>query len=276
MSGYPVPPRRSPSPGYEYDVAMGRVEGVHPAYLTTYRANQSTISGSITIWDATESEGDSGNIQFLSSLSDIWLASNNASDTEVYARVDGLDNEYNEISEVIQLQGQTPVKLNSQLQYVQLVTLMSQGVLNVGDVYVNAASAFTAGVPDDVTKIQSKIKAGMGMTHNGWLIIPKGMMAVAIGVGSNTDAPDKPAQVSVRVRPPGYGFFLTTAIYNIAPSFNEVGSALPLGSNSFAGERRKEFAAGSIIEVRSKASANSTNVFFNIDFILEPESIFGV
>lgn len=255
------------NPPWQYDIGYGRVPGASLHLLIGQRDQQQIASGSITIWDAAENEGDNGNIVFLDSNSNIWISSTSTLDTNVAILIQGLDEEFNQQQEVVVTNGQTPVQLSQPYRFIQTAINVG-GNVNVGNIYISATAAHTLGVPNDVTKIQSKILPTLGVTHNGFFIVPKGKAAAAIAIRGNTDTSTKPSEISTWARLQDDGVFFQLVKYSISPSFAQFIFPVPIGTTEFVGINSTAQGEGSIVEYKSEAVSNNTNVLFAVDFVV--------
>lgn len=261
-----IPINRYQVPEFNLDVSLGRVEGHKTLNFAGIRTNQSIASGSITIWDAGELEGSSGNISFLSSASNMWIASTNVADTQPIL-IQGLSNDYTEIEEVVVLSGQTAVSLLNSYRHI-LFCRVASPTATLGDVYIASSSSFTLGIPVDLTTIQSKILAGKGVTRNGFTVIPKGYKGVLLSLSGTTDASTKPADIELWIKNPNIVEFNPFS-YSVSPGFGPLNFSLPsLGSIEFAGQKTFLLSVGTIVEAKSTAIANNTKVLFAADIML--------
>lgn len=87
----------------------------------------------------------------------------------------GMDVSYNEVNEIVNLDGELEVATtNSYLKVFEVQSrLVGSEDDNAGDIYVSTGGV-TAGVPDDTTQIWAKILAGRGKTLAGVYTTPDG------------------------------------------------------------------------------------------------------
>ncbi len=91
--------------------------------------------------------------------------------------VHGLDGNYNDISEIVTMDGTTVV--NTALSYLRInkahVVTAGSGETNAGDIYVTETGGnFTAGVPDDLALVEEKIAATFGEAESTIFTVPAG------------------------------------------------------------------------------------------------------
>jgi hypothetical protein len=92
----------------------------------------------------------------------------------------GLDANYEEISEIVEMDGLTPVQTENIYLFVNRVHGDTGGVdaVNAGDIYVaDDSTAHTDGVPNTAAAIQSKIVVGEGQSQLARYTVPAGKRA---------------------------------------------------------------------------------------------------
>lgn len=256
------------TPLYELEVASGRSKTDSARFVVSNKINQQISEGSTTIWGATSSEGNSGSIAFLNSNTQLYLSSTSASDINKDVLLLCVDEDFNDVRMVVTMNGQTPVALPSQVQYVLFASVIS-GSVNQGDVYVSPSATATGGVPDSTALIQTKILAEDGVTHNGFTVVPKGKVGILLAIRGTTDAESKPAQI--RFYTTRNGVRIRQATYSVSPGFGGVNLVVPIGVTRFGEVNTPVFSEGTVFEFESEASTNGTNVFFGADILLVDE-----
>lgn len=121
----------------------------------------------------------------MAAASTLAVSSSSANDTSAGTgartiQLMGLDADYNEIEEIVTLNGQTPVVTTAlflRINRAYIVTAGS-GEENAGDLYIaDDSTAHTAGVPITASAIQAKIGVGEGQTLIARYTIPAGFTA---------------------------------------------------------------------------------------------------
>lgn len=145
-------------------------EGVIPGYsaVEKFGENPVVLAASVPadVWD-------NGGIYVFSTSADIdRLSSSNAGDTQDILVI-GLDSDWNEVSQTVTLNGQTPVALGTNL--IRVYRMINKGSQDLaGDVYCFVNGAVTGGVPDTAADIRAMIRAGNNQTLMCIYTIPNG------------------------------------------------------------------------------------------------------
>ena len=153
-----------------------------------------------TIWD------QGGSYSYLSSASVLKVSSSNANDTSDgtgarTVQVYGVDSDYNEINEIVTLNGQTALNTsNSFLRvYRTIVRTAGSGEKNAGDIYVGDGTV-TSGVP--ATKY-AKILVGNNQTLMALWTVPSGYTGYLyqFDCSSGSTAANKFQTIKLFIRP---------------------------------------------------------------------------
>lgn len=160
-------------------ISLGLIKDIE--VIERYGFNANTVSTeAVDIWPI------SARFTKLQSAVQLYVSSSSASDTSagVGARtvfIEGLDNNFDVISETITLNGQTQVQTVNSYRAVNTfrVTTAGTSLSNVGDIYIAGLSGATGGVPtgapaDNSKQIQSVIAAGFGSQQQAIYTVPKG------------------------------------------------------------------------------------------------------
>lgn len=142
--------------------------------------------------------------------------------------ITGLNSNYDEIQEVVTLNGQTEVNTTASFLRVNGANVLTTGSVgfNQGTIYIGGSvNVFTAGVPNTnifrtigVDTIDSK---GLNISLNSTFTIPRGWEAVALNFKINTDATDaKPLLVRGILKPFGLPeLTIGNLVFNGAPEY---------------------------------------------------------
>ena len=130
---------------FELQVARGQIMGHRIVTVSGY--NPDVDQTWVDIWSGT------GTITYPAAALQMTVSSGSASDTAAgigarTIRINGLDANYNEVSETVTLNGQTPVTTVNSYLRIQNALVTSAGSSNsaVGNIYIGSGTV-TAGVP---------------------------------------------------------------------------------------------------------------------------------
>lgn len=157
---------------FELQVARGQIQGHRN--VTVFGFNPDVDTTQVSVWPLPSL------ITFPSSAIQMTVSSSSANDTSAGtgARtivVQGLDADYNEVTETVTLNGQTAVTMTASLLRVNYAYVATAGSANsaAGDIYIGT-SLVTAGVPATVYDI---IKLDYNNTTTGSYTVPAGYTA---------------------------------------------------------------------------------------------------
>ncbi len=117
-----------------------------------------------------------------SSAITLKVSSSSANDTSAGTgartiTITGLDANFDSISEVVTMNGQTPVTTTNAFLRVHFVTIKACGSLmtNAGDIWVSISTeaSYTAGVPQTTSYMQAMAPAGYGRAFIGHFTVPR-------------------------------------------------------------------------------------------------------
>ncbi len=243
------------------DVIFRLDESALPVYRTFALTSTRLIVDNTQFW-ANEygipTSGSSLNITFPSVAATVGVASTSADDTvptgpgSIAILLEGLDTDFLEISEVVNLTGQT--KASSLLEYIAInnATVVAVGSTgwNVGTIYIgDDTQTFTAGVPQTSVYRTIGVDALDGKGINGSNIstytIPAGFTACPVNFKEDTDAtPTKPILIRGIVQP----FFFGAYIGEIT-----IGNLVFNGSQEFTFQGFANLPEKSRVIIRSRA-----------------------
>jgi hypothetical protein len=156
---------------------------------------QAVAEGEIDGYSVVEKFGENPDIDTGTDPEDIWsqgglytfstsadidsVSSSSASDTNEIT-IQGLDTDWNLVTQTATLTGQTRVALTTPL--IRCFRAWNSNSTDwVGDVYIYVNTTLSAGVPVDVTKIRAEISIGAGQTEMCIYTIPAGKTGYFLG-----------------------------------------------------------------------------------------------
>jgi hypothetical protein len=213
------------SEDFALQTARGQIQG-HSAFCQ-FGINTAVGTSNETVWIG------SNTYTFPSSASVLKISSSSASDTSAgtgarTVQIQGLDANYEAVSETVSLNGQTAVNTtNNYLRVNKMIVLTAgSGGTSVGNIYAGTGDV-TAGVPAVVVN-QTGILANE--TESGFYTVPAGYTAFINmwTMSSGNATADQSTRFTLRIRPFG-GVFGFKAQYHIAASgIYECKAAYPL------------------------------------------------
>jgi len=222
-------------------ISKNEIEG--HSYTRAFGANHDVGTSFETVWPL------GGTYSFPAAAATMTISSGDANDTSAGSGaqtvlVTGLDTNYNEISETLSLNGQTPVTSTNLFLRVNGYQVQSAGVTgwNEGIVYVGTGTV-TAGVP---ANSYSAIAIGENISQQAVFTVPADVHGFLLQVYGGVDS-GKSVEIEVQVRPEGEVF---RTIYEYEET--------SFGSYKFAGPI--ELLAKTDVDLRAKAAAANTEV----------------
>ena len=248
---------------YFLEVAKGNVPGSTSGIIVGVSQHIQT-GKTQTIWDVDV------NYEYLTADTQLYISSSDALDTAVTVLVQGLDENYLEVSRTVTVNGQSQVALSDLMFRVHLAVVTS-AITPLGDLYVAVSTALTLGVPNALADIKAKIPlatdslgvpidtgtdyASDNISHNGIYTVPAGKTLYAlylpIIVAKNEDI-----EFNGRIRQQG-GAWLNR-------------NPVPLYQNAFGQEfrNRLQILEKTDFEARARSGSDDTETQFQLQFIL--------
>lgn len=127
---------------------------------------------------------------YLSDNTQLYASSTEGADNQTFF-IGGIDEDFNVVSRLVTLNGQNQVALDGLIYIITQATNVSP-TPHAGDVYIAQADSLTGGKPNTDSKIQSKILARQGQSHDAVFTVPVGKQAIlsdlegSIGKGKDT------------------------------------------------------------------------------------------
>ena len=200
---------------FELQVSRGQIQG-HEAFCQ-FGINSSVGTSNETVWI-----GSSGAYSFPTAASVLKISSSSTDDDAAgtgarTVLVDGLNADYERVTETIELDGQTAVNTTNSYIRVNKMTVLTAGSggTSAGNIYAGTGTV-TSGVPAVVVN-QTGILANE--TESAFYSVPAGYTAYinAWTMSSSNTTPDEWTRFTLRIRPFG-GVFGYKAQYHIAAS----------------------------------------------------------
>lgn len=240
------------------EVAKGNIEG-HSLIPLTATSEDVPINKDVTVWE----EPSNTIYTYLSSAATMYINSTDVLDITQPILVSGLDSNYNPITGIAVLNGQTQVEVVNIVGGGAITFLRVQGdILNattsgdnlLGDVYISESTALTSGVPTDKTKIKGFIMAKHNISRTGVFTIPLGFTAFLYEVGITTKKNDDIEVSFISIREGG-----ATLIPQTIHLYQNIQN-IPLPFIPFP--EKSDF------QMRVNASNNNTSLAFVASFML--------
>ena len=155
--------------------------------------------GIVTVWDGAD-DADIGQMTYVYSTTDDIdsLSSSNAADT-MQVEVIGLDANYEEVTQTINLTGQARVALTTNLLRVFRVVNTNSSD-NAGHIYCYVNTTLSAGVPVDTTKVRAVMQPGNNQTLMAVYTIPANTTGYMRDWYASTAGANKNANYVVQLR----------------------------------------------------------------------------
>lgn len=154
-------------------IAKGEVAGTSFIHKFGNAPDFDTTDNEVDIWDgADDSDINQMSYQFSTSADIDSISSSDASDTQDI-EIQGLDEDYNLVTQTITLNGQNRVALTTNL--IRVFRLKNVNSTNLADnVYCFVNTTLSSGVPVDTTKVRAMIHSENNQTEMAVYTIPAG------------------------------------------------------------------------------------------------------
>lgn len=168
-----------------------------------------TTDGRTDVWDGANDAGSGLMTYTYSSSADIdRISSSDNGDTQDI-EIEGLDTNFDVVTQTITLNGQTPASLTTSL--VRVFRMINRGSTDIaGTVYCFVNVATTGGVPNTLTNIRAEINNGHNQTLMAIYTIPNGKTGYMDRFEASVAGAKKSAEyeIDVYARPTGEAFQL--------------------------------------------------------------------
>jgi len=191
-------------------IAQGEVSGTTYIHKFGYAEDFDTGDGAVNIWGGADDAGiDQMEYVFSTTTNITEVVSDSASDT-FDLEVQGLDVDWALSTQTVTLNGQTPVSLTTDLRRVFRMKNVNSAD-NVGHIYATATTtSYTAGVPDNTTKVRAVIHPNNNQTLMAIYTIPAGKTGYMSNFWATTAGANKTSNyvIDLKARPFGKVFNL--------------------------------------------------------------------
>lgn len=240
------------------EVGKGNIAG-HSLVSFVGTTEDVPINQEVTIWE----EPSNSIYTYLTVEKTMYVSGTSASDTTQPILVSGLDENFNPITGIAVLNGQTQVEVvnivgGGAIKFLrvhgEILNATTSGDNLVGDVYVSESTALTGGIPDDKTKIKGFIMAKFNISRTAVYTVPLGHTAFLYQSGVTTKKNDDIEVNFISIREGGAA--LVPATIHMFQNIQNI----PLPFISYP--EKSDF------EVRVKASNNNTSLAVILSFII--------
>ncbi len=204
-------------------IAKGDVSGTTFVHKFGNAPDFDTADGTVSIWDGADDGYINQMVYQYSTTADIdTLSSSNAGDTQD-VEVQGLDSNYDLVTQTVTLNGQTQVTLTTAL--LRIFRIKNVGTSdNAGHIYsYTTGTTATAGVPDTPANVRAIIQPGNNQTLMAIYTIPNGYTGYIRDWYASTAGANKTSNypIELRARPFGEVFQLKhlSAISDVGSSY---------------------------------------------------------
>lgn len=239
---------------YELDVVRSR----HPGFVhkKLFGRNAAVSTTPETIWESGAA------YTWPAAAAVLEVTSSDANDTIAGTgaqkiTIEGLDASYLEVTEEVDLDGQTNSDTTTLFLRVNrlFVSQVGSGLTNAGDIYLSTG-AQTAGVPSDATTIRAKITVGSGESLAAIYTVPAATIAYFSNLRASSSQGTDNVTVDLRTLTSGASWILRAR-------FVVLGNTITLPY-----EYPLEIAAQTDIEIQGDASANTPDCSASFDLVL--------
>ena len=245
----------------EFYFQLARDQILNHKHIFKYGFNATVTTSNDTIWL------QEGSYTWQSAATVVSVTSSDANDDgdpvgtgALTVTLEGLDANYDEISETVTLNGTTVV--NTDASFLRLhrmfVATAGTGLTNAGTIYaaVTGDTYGTPGVPDTATGIMSTIGVGEGQTLQALYTVPAGYTAYVKNISAGSVDGTNATTITLRQRPVN-GAFRTSEKFVAFKGTVTQEHKIPL-----------EFPEKTDLELKGDSALSTTDVAGSFDVIL--------
>lgn len=243
-------------------IAMGDVIGRSPYHKFGKAPDFDPTDGFVTVWDG--AEDGSAHEQMLyqySTTADIDSVSSSDAGDAVSMTVEGLDANWEYVTQSVTLNGQTRVALSTDL--VRSFRMENTGSTDLaGTAYCYVNSSITLGVPDDSTQIRAIIDNGNNKTLMSLYTVPDGSTGCMRSWFAGTAGAVKTSVHEIQIRARKFGSVFTVE-HDTAIVANGTSHIHHPYVDCLLFEERTD------IEIRMNTDTTASGVSAGFDFVLQ-------
>lgn len=180
-------------------IAEGKVTGKTFIHKFGNAHDFDTTDGIVTVWDGADDADIAQMTYVYSTTNDIDSVSSSSTSDTFEVTVEGLDLDYNVVTQTVTLSGQTRVALITPLLRIYRM-VNTNSTDNVGHVYCFVNTALSSGVPTDTTKVRAVMQPGNNQTLMAVYTIPAGKTGYVRDWYASTAGANKNSNYSIELR----------------------------------------------------------------------------
>jgi len=185
-------------------IAKGDVTGESFIHKFGNAPDFDTADGVVSVWDGADDGGiDQMEYQYSTTADIDTISSSNAGDTQDI-EIQGLDTNWNVVTQTISLNGQSQVNLTTDL--IRVFRMKNVDTTdNAGHIYCYVNGTATAGVPDTPGDVRAIIQPGNNQTLMALYSIPAGYTGYMRDWYASTSGANKTSNYPIEVRARSFG-----------------------------------------------------------------------
>lgn len=179
-------------------ISEGNVTGKTFVHKFGYAPDFDYGDGEVTVWDGSDDGGINQMTYQYSTTAIIDSISSSSTADTMDIQLQGLDANFDLVTQNVTLNGQTRVALGTNL--IRIFRMKNNGTVDlVGNAYVYENTALTGGVPNDRTKIRSLINNGNNQTLMAVYTVPQDKVGYLRDWYASTAGSSKDSQYIIRL-----------------------------------------------------------------------------
>lgn len=199
-------------------IASGNVTGASFIHKFGLAPDFATTDGEVSVWDgANDSDIGVFSYTYSSTAAIDSISSSNNSDTQ-NVEIQGLDSDYNSVTQTVALTGQTRKALTTNL--IRVFRMKNVGSTNfAGFIYCYENTPLSSGVPIDTSKIRASVDDGTNQTLMAIYTVPAGKTGYMQDWYAATAGSNKASNYIIKVKARPFGqVFQTKHVSSISDS----------------------------------------------------------
>lgn len=236
-------------PDFTLEASLSQIPGWEPVAVT----GRDTI---VDIMEFESIQNVDANWVPLATAQEMFISSSDATDAQL-VNVIGLDEDFVEFNRIMTLSGQTPVSIGTLIRINRMVLI--SGDPNVGSVYASYDSTYTAGVPDDLTKVECFITPDRTLSSIARFTVPRGKIFILTSLRASVDSINQFVTIQNNLHIPGAPRLLGTE-FHITAGMPSLLFPVPLGIVEFQGDLIPAIGETMTFFIDGKASSPNLSV----------------